>query len=240
VSLAIRNSHLRHACAVDAKSLALSFASYLNAHRGCLPPPFIEDQETGQRHSWRVLLLPNRTYDFVYGCYSFHDSWESARNSEVGRTPQYACCAHSTSPEMTNYVAVVGKDTLWPEPAKPAEYEYITVGENDTRWPAPKGTHVPPECRNKIMLVELVKSTIPWMEPRDVTLDEFIDAIKQNPKGEFYNKYVNGIRAIDASGQVRVIDPYDDIDKIRDMFLTGREDASASAPSATESDQPAE
>ena len=71
--------------------------------------------------------------------------------------------------------------------------------------------------------MELVESDIPWKEPRDVTLNEFIDVVKKNPRGAFYNKYVNGILAFDLSGQIRVIDPYDDPDRIRSMFVVAED-----------------
>ena len=44
------------------------------------------------------------------------------------------------------------------------------------------------DCWTKIVLVELVESDISWLEPKDVTLEEFLDALKRNPQGEFYSK----------------------------------------------------
>lgn len=216
-------------CENSAKRVCLSLGSYLATHDGCLPPPFIENKVTGQRHSWRVILLPYLTYPGVYGRYSFQESWNSSRNRELLKFDEYACTTHSKSPEMTNYVAVTGENTLWPTPKKPADYRYYTDDEHKQRQlPTNTGRKVLAEWSKKIVLVELVESDIPWTEPRDVTLDEFINTIMTNPKGRFYNKYVKGIRAIDASGQLRVIDPYDDVDTIRRMFVVTGEGAASS------------
>jgi hypothetical protein len=217
---AIRTSHAQD-CEAAARKLALALYAYRQSHEGCLPPPYIEDVETGERHSWRVILLPNVAYDFSYGDYSFQERWNSSRNRALfSRLTCYACPAHSRSPELTNYVAVVGDETFWPEPKAAKSYSYATVGEHDTDWPAPKGRNVMlPDWRTKIVLVELVDSDLRWMEPRDISLKEFLDVVKSDPRGPFYNKYVKGIRAIDADGQLRIINPYDDRDEIRSMFV---------------------
>jgi hypothetical protein len=39
----------------------------------------------------------------------------------------------------------------------------------------------------------------------------------------FYNKYVNGIQAIDLSGRIIIIDPADEPDRIRRMFVVAEE-----------------
>lgn len=174
--------------------------------------------------------MPFLTYANSYSGYSFREPWNSSGNQKLGpklaNITDYACPAHSQSSEMTNYVAVVGENTLWRQPEDPKAYECLTVGEDvyAVRWPLPQGVKPPRDSGKKVIVVELVDSDIPWMEPRDVTLDEFIESIKNDPEGKFYNKHVNGIRAIDISGSVVVIDPYDDIEKIKNMFVvTGAE-----------------
>ena len=213
----------KNMCENRAKIVASSLKSYCNSNDYRLPPRYIENKQTGNRHSWRVLLFPFYGYDSVYGKYRFHEPWNSPQNQELANCNNFACPAHSTSPVMTNYVAVVGENTLWPAPKKPAEYAlYDYESDEDDpgqyEWPVNRGRKIGPDCDSKIVLIELVQSDIPWMEPRDITLDEFLDTIKKNPEGPFYNKYVKGIRAIDASGNLRVIDPHEDRNKIREMF----------------------
>lgn len=215
----LRQRWLADACEASATSISLSLQGYRDSHGGRLPPSFIEDKDTGERHSWRAMLLPFRISNpSIWEQYSFQESWNSSGNRQFGNRSDFACTAHSKSPEMTNYVAVVGKNTLWPPPEEPQ------------MWPASVGMRVEPKWPNTIVIVELVESHIPWTEPRDITLDEFINTIKANPKGPFYNKCVHGIRAIDASGQLRVIDPYGDVDTIKRMFVVTGE-ATTSPPS---------
>ncbi|MBN2293664.1 MAG: DUF1559 domain-containing protein [Pirellulales bacterium] len=219
-------------CYNSARSIGLSLANYRDGNNGCMPPLYFKDKATGERHSWRVLMLPNVAYAHVYGQYNFHESWNSAKNQEVAKlVANYACTTHLNSYEITNYVAVVGKKTLWQKPKTPDDIEYHTVSsanrtdvERDFLWPNARGAKVPRNCFSKIVIVEVVQSDIPWMEPRDITLDEFLGEITENPKGRFYNKYIDGIRAIDAAGRITVIDPYDDITKIRSLFKIPDED----------------
>jgi len=211
-----------HSCEVSAASVSLALRKYADTHEGCLPPPFVKDPESGERHSWRVVILPHLTYDNRYRGYLFGEPWWSTRNRTVSkRVTHYACPTHSRSDQMTNYVAVVGEGTAWPEPKSPEVFPYASVGENSVRWPSPKGRDVLPDFRTRIVLLELVDSDISWMEPRDVTLDEFLAAVQQDPEGAFYNNYVKGIRAIDGAGHLRIINPYDDVNEIRKMFVVG-------------------
>ncbi|MBN1591572.1 MAG: DUF1559 domain-containing protein [Pirellulales bacterium] len=244
LSLAFEKTQAR-VCENSAIRMARSLKSYRDAHGGRLPPPFIRDKETGQRHGWRVILLPYVTDDFLYGTYDFRQPWNHPINRQIGNPRKgipvtgYACAAHTYSSDMTNYIAVVGENTLWPEPEEPTDYEYTTVGADNVRWPAPQGNDVPPDGSAKIVLVELVRSNIPWMTPSDITLDEFIAAVEKNPEGEFFNSHVNGIRAIDASGQLTVIDPYDDSDSIRRRFLVADEEAASDSPTRGNADESA-
>ena len=116
VVLEINGWHAR-ACKVDAQTVALSFIKYIDTHDGCLPPAFIEDKETGERHGWRAILLPHLAYDYMYGGYVFRESWNSPHNRILMKNMTIMLAEHIHSrAEMTNYVAVVGTNTLWPEP----------------------------------------------------------------------------------------------------------------------------
>jgi hypothetical protein len=119
---------------------------------------------------------------------------------------------------MTNYVAVVGENTLWMPPKHDMPYQTRIIGKN-TPWPYIENCKLSSGSPDTILLVELVESDIYWAEPIDITLDEFIDSIRTDPKGKFYNSYIKGIRAIDVAGKIRIINPYDDIEKIRNMFI---------------------
>ncbi|MDZ7578850.1 MAG: DUF1559 domain-containing protein [Candidatus Nanopelagicales bacterium] len=219
------------ASTVRAKSRGLDFGGYASVN-GVFPPRYLVDSETGARHSWRVLILP-----FIYcgpRCqgYSFQESWDSPNNQAVFSVKGgdhslnwYVSPASSGSREMTNYVAIYGEDTLWPEPDPAAGYSYVLTSDSEDpeaesyQWPVPKGREVSREWYGKIAFVELLESDIRWAEPRDVPLDQFLAEIEENPYGRFYNKWLKGILAVTAGANVVVIDPHDSIDNIRRMFV---------------------
>jgi hypothetical protein len=214
-------------CDAQLEFVYLSLKDYSRGHGGHLPPPYVEGKEGTPLHSWRAVILPSiRPYEYIYRQYRFSEPWNSRNNSEFANATSesanaiddYACPAHSQSPEMTNYVAVVGDNTLWPPPKPDADCQFRVLGES-TPWPYIENCRLSSGSPDTILLVELVRSDIPWAEPRDITLDDFLSTIQSNPKGKFYNKSVKGIKAVDASGRIQVIDPTDDIDTIRRMFL---------------------
>jgi hypothetical protein len=221
VQQAVENSR-KAECKRGLKGIWLGLHDYYVANGKSFPPQFIGGKDGKPKHSWRALILPYVYYNSDYKSYRFSESWDSPHNREFlnGRT-LYACPTHSQSPEMTNYVAVVGDNTLWPQPKGGVVYGFHDVGEHDTPWPEVKDWASPSrdEHGDTILLVELIKSDIPWTEPRDITLDDLGDMIKRDPTGRLFNSCVNGVLAVDALGQVHVIDPSEDFEKIRAMFF---------------------
>jgi hypothetical protein len=187
------------ACKNHLKVIWMMLANYESAHLS-FPPTFTVDPNGKPLHSWRALILPFYYYgDHYKGLVKYDECWNSPHNKKNAAVFQvYGCPSHSKQTEMTNYVAVVGPGTIWsisrPRKAKK-------------------------ENENKLILVELVSSDIPWMEPKDISLDDFLEILKKKPEGIYYNRYVHGIQAIDVSGKIHIIDPAEDIEKIREMFL---------------------
>jgi hypothetical protein len=207
-------------CKVYLRHVYLALHDYIRGHRGFLPPPYIKDKEGTPTQSWRAVILPSiMPYEHIFGQYKISEPWNSPHNAWFANaiTP-YACPTHSQSPDVTNYLAVVGENTLWTPPMRDGPYEFPIIGER-TPWPCIENRSQSSGSPDTIVLVELVQSDIPWAEPRDITLDDFLNTIRRNPKGSFYNTYINGIRAVDASGKIIVIDPNDAISRIREMFL---------------------
>jgi len=65
---------------------------------------------------------------------------------------------------MTNYLAVVGPNTMWPESGK-VSYKDITDGSGET-----------------IHVVECSNSGINWLEPKDLHIDTMTLLIDEDPK----------------------------------------------------------
>jgi hypothetical protein len=107
-------------------------------------------------HSWRVLILPYIEQQGLYDEYDFDEPWDGPKNrilfARMPRVYQF----HNRQREgqtTTNYLAVVGQDTIWPGAEKRRRSE-ITDGSANT-----------------ILIVENRGLEIPWTEPRDLEFD---------------------------------------------------------------------
>jgi hypothetical protein len=134
------------------------------AEHGTLPPAFVADANGRPMHSWRVLILPFMGEEALYAKYRFDEPWDGPNNRLLANQleqPFIFCfpnCSPKQNRDCTNYVAVVGKDTAFPG-ATPTD-----------------PTKLKDDMRSIIFLVEIGESDIHWMEPRDVSVDELIDA----------------------------------------------------------------
>ncbi len=121
---------------------------------GCFPPAFVADKNGKPMHSWRVLLLPNLECHDLYRRYAFSEPWDGPKNRLLWmEMPHvYRCPSiRGQNSFSTNYVAVVGPDTVWPG-EKSVSVENIVDGTSCT-----------------LLIVEVADSDINWMEPRDMT-----------------------------------------------------------------------
>jgi len=107
-------------------------------------------------HSWRILLLPYLGGQKLHDEYRFDEPWNGPNNSRLhSQMPNVYKFSpkHRTPTTMTNYLAVVGPDTLWQESGK-VTYADITDGSGET-----------------VHFVECTNSGINWLEPRDLRID---------------------------------------------------------------------
>ncbi|MFH1923215.1 MAG: DUF1559 domain-containing protein, partial [Planctomycetota bacterium] len=139
----------RSACANNLKQIGLALHNYHDDH-GCFPPAYIADEDGRPMHSWRVLILPYMEQGPLYDQYRFDEPWDGPNNRQLANIPvrYYACPRPGKQPSTTtNYVAIVGPDTAWPES------NTTTVGDFTD------GTS------NTLLVVEVANSGIHWMEP---------------------------------------------------------------------------
>jgi hypothetical protein len=148
----------RGMCATNLRVIALGLQGYHDQF-GCLPPASVPDKNGKPMNSWRVAVLPYLEHADLYRSYNFNEPWNGPRNSKLATWLKiYVCPGDHTitgrPPNATNYVAVTGTGTVWSSnisrPGKPIA--------NDRR----------------VLLVEVENSGIPWMEPKDLTVDEAI------------------------------------------------------------------
>lgn len=104
-------------------------------------------------HSWRVLLLPYLEHQALYDEYDFAESWDGAKNRKLAaRMPRIYAFHGDERPDntTTNYLAVIGPETVWPGPSTVTERD-VSDGSGTT-----------------ILLVENWGAGVHWMEPRDL------------------------------------------------------------------------
>jgi prepilin-type processing-associated H-X9-DG protein len=124
--------------------------------KGKLPRPYIADANGKPMHSWRVLLLPFLGRDDLFQRYNLSEPWDGPNNrklhSEIIKIYSCPCCEGKQPATETNYVLVVGPETMW-QPG-----QRMTVGEVIQADGA----------ANTVMIVEAHGTGIHWMEPRDI------------------------------------------------------------------------
>ena len=147
-------------CQNNLKQIALALLNYHQAN-GCFPPAYIADKNGKPMHSWRVLILPYMEMNALYNAYDFTEPWDGPKNKKLLATALqgYVCPsdpnAYAPGATQTSYVAVVGRNAAW-------------AGEKSRKLGP---VDFPGGASNTIMVVEVANSGIPWMEPRDLSLD---------------------------------------------------------------------
>jgi hypothetical protein len=162
----------------------LAVANYHDAH-GHYPPAYLADADGRPMHSWRVLLLPYLEQYALYEQYDFSQPWDSPKNLALAdKMPEVYALHGNYEPGLTitNYLAVVGPETMWPGPA-PRQAEEITD-----------------EISSTILVVENVGAGVHWMSPRDLAFSSMSFAMN-SPQG-VSSKYVDPAVAM-TDGSIR-------------------------------------
>ena len=155
---AAREAARRAQCSNNLKQIGLALLNYESATKS-LPPAVFTDENGKPMKSWRVAILPYLEEQSLYEQYDSKQSWDSPQNRALGNRPMpiFRCPSDGDSTAnlgQTNYVRVVGKDTVGGMPNEAIPLGAITDGASNT-----------------IMLVEVSGLGINWEEPRDVTVE---------------------------------------------------------------------
>ena len=133
---------------------------------GQFPPAFVADETGKPMHSWRVLVLPFIDGKELYDAYRFDEPWNGPNNSKLANRMPPAFHSHSEPPSTTNTnaVVIVGPDTAFP-------------GSRSTRLEDFKDGQ-----ENTILLTEIGNSTIPWLAPRDLSVETMSFRVQDKQK----------------------------------------------------------
>lgn len=84
---------------------------------GHFPPAYQLGTDGKTWHSWRVLVLPYVEQDNLFKAYRFDEPWNGPNNSRLAEPMPRVFAftgSHQTGLTTTNYLAVVGAETMWP------------------------------------------------------------------------------------------------------------------------------
>jgi hypothetical protein len=201
-------------CAGNLKQIGVLLEMYNSSH-GCLPAAYLTDAAGKSVLSWRVRAAEFYSYELNFSeRMDFSRPWNSPANSKfldffALKNPVFQCPATTKKDKrITEYVAIVGPGTLWPgkEPGK-----------------LPKKTKNGGEGKGKsqILVVEWPKSDIHWAEPRDITVEEFLDWFRSKP-GRWDSNHSGCILYVDAAGEVGEIPNDTDPETVRKLLTGGR------------------
>lgn len=162
---------------------------------GSLPPAHTTDRNGKPMHSWRSLLLPyvEGSRD-LYSRIDFDLPWNDPHNQRVAssmpvfyRYPGDADAAKTA----TDYVVCLDPKGLWP-------------GRSAAKL-ANDGTRL-----DEVLLLEITHSDIEWMEPRDLTLKEVLDATHR--KQDTRAPRLQVVAYVTVAGEICVIKDKNDLD----------------------------
>jgi prepilin-type processing-associated H-X9-DG protein len=158
-------------------------------------------------HSWRVLILPFLEQQSLSDRYDFDEPWDSPKNRMVTDTMLniFQCpSAQRTGPTETNYVMIVGPETVG--------FENSAVGIED----------ITDGMSSTIMVIETADSGIQWAEPRDLNLDELNLQINDGSGEGIRSRHSGGVNAAFCDGSVHFL--YDSLDAETLRRLINRKD----------------
>lgn len=144
----------------------MAVANYHDTN-GHYPPPFVRGPDGRPWHSWRVLVLPFIEQHELHKQYRFDEPWDGPNNRQLADRMPRIFRFHSSKSDgntTTNYLAVVGEETVW-HPTKRVTTGEMTDGLSTT-----------------ILIVENRGAGIHWMEPRDLTFAD-LDPTVNSPAG---------------------------------------------------------
>jgi hypothetical protein len=165
-SMKAREAARASQCVGHLKQFGLALFNYESAY-GCYPPAIERAPDGRPTQSWRAAILWVFQDLLSGGVYDFSVPWDHPSNAPLASydtTSSFFWCpsGEGRRTKDTDYVAVVGPHTAWPE-GRGLKLSEITDDPAST-----------------VLLIEVADSGIHWMKPEDITLD---DLLTRGPSG---------------------------------------------------------
>jgi hypothetical protein len=163
--------------------IKISIMGYCDRY-GLFPPQYLADAQGRPAHSWRVLIL-EFMHPELYRRYRFDEPWNGPHNSLLAtEMPEgYRSPFVGAKSTITQYVGIVGEDTLWRGTTRIREGRAFRIRVNPLIW-----------------LVEVADSDIHWMEPRDIPLEQALAGINVAEGAGIKSNYSRWLPAVTAAG----------------------------------------
>jgi hypothetical protein len=198
---AAREDAKNRECGFNLKQIAMAIHNYWQAYK-TLPPAYLTDPTGKPTLSWRVAVA-----EFIYYNHDFYkhpdfskpwNDLENAKCLDPFLLEAFHCPGSSKERDdpRTDYVAVVGPGTLW-------------LG----RTPGKVGRE------SVLLVVEWPRSDIHWAEPRDITVEEFLDYFRSKPK-RWDGNHRDCLLYADVSGNVGAIPNNSDPETVRKLLMS--------------------
>ena len=174
------------------RQIGLAMHSYHTAH-GTFPPAYIPDESGQPMTSWRTMILPHLEQQNLWDQYDMERPWDDPANAFLADIEvQVYASPRDTNHRlgMTNYVAVTGEGTIM---------------TGDVRGEGSSFDDIRDGSSNTVMVVEILNSDIPWTEPRDLDMNNYV---RVNDGGTWETPNVIPQRGIFlfGDGSVQVLD----------------------------------
>ena len=178
-------------CVMHLKQMSLALLNYHDKY-GSFPPAVVKDSNGKPAHSWRVLILPFLGGEDLYQKYDFSEPWNGPNNSRLQSelpphsSSRYQCPSSGVRGTMTNYVAIIGPSTIWPE-NHPG-----TIMDDDMK-----------EAQPEVLVVEVPGYEVNWMEPKDLSIDAAVSLLVE-AHGDRGPIHPRGVHFADTAQNVRL------------------------------------
>ena len=185
----VQDEVVRRRCVGNLKQIGLALHNY-HAAQGAFPAAYSVDAQGRPAHSWRTWLTSHLGSPDWFQSYDWTEPWDGPNNRKLHDRSMhwYSCPADPAhSPTTTSYLAIVGPETAWPG-RTPSRIVDIRQGTTNT-----------------LMLVEVARSGIHWMEPKDLDQTRFDGSIDGPSMGGISSGHANGTYILMADGSCRFL-----------------------------------
>jgi len=202
----LREAARRDRCSRNLAQIGVALHNYHDTWRS-FPPAVTLGPDGRPWHGWRVLILPHLGPEArnLSKAYRLDEPWDGPNNRKLhAASVECGVCPDDQRTPLTgtSYLAVVGPHTVWPG-VKATRFRDCIDGTSNT-----------------IAVVEVLDSGIHWMEPRDLSIDDF--ASTPGTLGPMASKHRRGVNVLTLDGARHTLTA--DLDHTLLMRLLRRDD----------------